>query len=348
MKNAFRIGLAVVVCSVIALTTQSCAKKPAAADSQEELKKASQEEAKKIIVATVNGAPITMESLVKMMNRLGVKGPKDQALESAEELKKRALDRLILQELAYQKAKADGLKPEEKFVEAALANVKVNAGGEKEYKEFIEKQNLTEADLRTQVRRSLALELIYAREVYGKVTIPEETLKEDYEKVKDKYVVPEKVTVTDVVFLVRDNDKTSKKNMKKAKETLKKINADKDKNPWNLVLDGTFIVRNIDIIKDKDKELYVSAKKLKMGELSGVVKAPDSLHIIKLKDYSPERLLSYDEVKGSLEGKFRVQAQQKRLEEWERELRKDAKIEVNDVTVERKDAPAGAQQEKRN
>ncbi len=347
MKKVFRIGFAVLVIAVVAFSSQSCAKKPAVNDT-EQLKKAGQDEAKKVVVATVNGAPITMDSLVNMMNRLGAKGPQNQTPESAEELKKIALDRLILQELAYQKAKAEGLKPEEKYVDKAIANVKENVGGEKEYKEFIEKQNLTEADLRAQVKRSLTLELISAREVYGKVTIPEETLREEYEKMKDKYISPEKITVTDVVFLAKNSDKTINNNTKKAKEVLKKINADKGRDPWKLVLDGTFIVRTIDLMKDKDKELYVSAKKLKIGELSGVVKASDSLHIIKLKDYSPERQLSYDEVKGSLEGKFRVQAQQKRLEEWERELRKDAKIEIRDTKIEITDSPIGEAKEKKN
>ncbi len=338
MKNVFRIALAVIVVSVISVSTQSCAKKPATANDSEQIKKTSQEDAKKVVAATVNGVPITMDSLVKMMNRMAVKDPQGQTPESAEELKKRALDRLILQELAYQKATAQGLGPDPKNVDNAIANVKENVGGEKEYAEFLAQQNVTEADLRSQVKRSLTLEIIYAREVANKVTIPEDEVKKEYEKEKQRYILPEKASVTDVSFILKSDDKAS---LKKANDVLKKIRADKGKDPWKLVLDGTFIVRSIDIGKDKEKELYAVARKLKVGDLSGVIKTPGGLHIIKLKAYQPARQLSFDEAKGSLEGKFRVQAQQQRLEEWSRELRKDAKIEVNDVKIEITDAAAG-------
>jgi parvulin-like peptidyl-prolyl isomerase len=98
-------------------------------------------------------------------------------------------------------------------------------------------------------------------------------------------------------------------------------------------------VRNVDILKDKQKELYAAARKLKAGGLSGVIKTSDGLHIIKLKTYSPERQLSFDEARGSLEGKFRVEAQQKRLEEWGRELRTNAKIELEDTKIEITESP---------
>jgi parvulin-like peptidyl-prolyl isomerase len=345
MKKAFCIWLAVIFVSVIALTMQGCAKKNAPAVDPEQLKKAGQEEAKKVVVATVNGAPITVDLLVKMMNRLGAKDPTNQTPESAEELKKNALDKLILQELAYQKAKADGIKPEEKFIDEAIVNLKVNVGGEKEYAEFLAQQNVTEAELRAQVQRSLTLEIIFAREVSDKVSIPEDEVKKEYEKEKQRFILPEKVSVTDVFFNAKNADKASRK---KANEVLKKIRADKGKDPWKLVLDGAFIVRNTDVRREKEKELYDAAKKLKVGELSGVIKASDGLHIIKLKAYAPEKQLSFDEARGSLEGKFRVPAQQQRLEEWGRELRKDAKIEIKDAKIEITDVPAGEAKEKKN
>ena len=345
MKNAFRIVLAVLFCSVIALTTQGCAKKPAPAKEPEQIKKTGQEDAKTVVVATVNGVPITMETLLKMMNSLSVKKSPDEALLTNEEIKNRALDRLILIELAYQKATALGLNPDPRNIDNAITNLKVNAGGEKEYAAFLAQQNATEADLRAQVKRSLALELIFAQEVSNKITVPEDEIKKEYEKEKQRYIQPEKASVIDVAFLLKENNKAS---LKKANDILKKIRADKGKDPWKLVLDGTFIVRNIDIHKDKQKELYAAAIKLKAGGLSGVIKTSDGLHIIKLKTYSPERQLSFDEVKGSLEGKFRIQARQKRQEEWGRELRKDAKIEIAVTSIEITDGPKDEIKEKKS
>ena len=345
MKNVFRIGLAVISIAVIALTTPGCAKKPAPAKEPEQLRKTGQEDMKKVVVAKVNDVPITMDMLIKTMNRVSVRKSPDEAPLTSEEIKNKALDRLILQELAYQKAKTGGIRPEEEHIDAAIGNLKVNVGGEEEYAKFLAQEGVTEADLRAQVKRSLTLELIFAQEVNNKVTVPEDDVKKEYEKEKQRYVQPEKVSVIDVAFLLKENDKSSHK---KANAILKKIRADKLKDPWKLVLDGTFIVRNIDVFKDKQKELYAAARKLKAGGLSGVIKASDGLHIIKLRSYSPERQLSFDEARSSLEGRFRVEAQQKRLEEWGRELRKDAKIEIEDARIEIRDSPKDPAKEIKN
>jgi hypothetical protein len=312
---------------IVSGTLQGCAKNSAPQQTAEQAQKA-REEAKKIIVARVNSAPITMDSLVRMMNRLSVKNHGSQPAHYREEVKRTALDRLILQELAYQKASALGLSAEQKNIDDAITSFKANVGGEKEYAAFLVKQGLTGADLRAQAERGLTLELIFAKEVNDKITVPHEDLKGAYETEKDAYITPEKMKVADVVIFSKEGDNAARK---KAAALLKKIRADKDQNPWNLVLDGTFIVRNLDVNKDKQKELYASAKKLAPGRLSGVIKTSEGLHVIKLLEFAPRRQLTFDEVKGSLEGNLRVPAQQKRLQEWGAELKKDATIEILDA-----------------
>ncbi|MEK6699971.1 MAG: peptidyl-prolyl cis-trans isomerase [Nitrospirota bacterium] len=328
MAKAFSIWCGILLVLAVSSTLPSCAKSPAPQQTAEQVQQARRDEAKKIIVARVNSMTITMDSLVRMMNRLSVKNHGSQPADYMEEVKKTALDRLILQELAYQKARALGLNAEQKNIDDAIANFKANVGGEKEYADFLVKQGLTEADLRAQAERGLTLELIFAKEVNDKITVPQEDLKSEYEKEKGKYIMPEKMKVTDVVVFFKQDDDTARR---KAAALLKKIRADKKKDPWSLVLDGTFIVRNLDVHKDKHREVYEAAKKLKPGKLSGVIKASDGLHIIKLLEYSPQRQLTFDEAKGSLEGKFRAPAQQKRLQEWGVELKKDAKIELLDA-----------------
>ncbi len=328
MIKAFNRYCWILLFFIVSGTLQGCAKNPTPQQTAEQSQKAGQEEAKKVIVARVNSVPITMDSLVRMMNRLIVRNHGEQPADYMDEVKKTALDRLILQELAYQKARALGLSAEQKNIDDAITNFKANVGGEKEYADFLVKQGLTEADLRAQVERSLTLELIFAKEVNDKTIVPQEDLKSEYEKEKGKYILPEKMKITDVIVFFKQDDDTARK---KANNLLMKIRADKKKDPWSLVLDGTFIVRNLDVHKDKHREVYEAAKKLKPGKLSGVIKASDGLHIIKLLEYSPQRQLTFDEVKGSLEGKFRAPAQQKRLQEWGAELKKDATIEVLDA-----------------
>lgn len=310
---------------------------PEEIEQLEKLRRAGMEEARKIVAAKVNDTPITMEQVITMMNRLAAATRQAPTTpEGIEAVKKDAIDRLILQELAYQKAKADGLKVEQQDIDNALVNLIASLGEEDEaYSDFLKKEMLTEEELKARIERDLLLEMIFTREVLDKAAVPADVVRKEYEAVKDKYILPEKIEVTDVLFLLDIKDK---KSMEKAKEILKIIRADKNKDPWNLVLDGSFIVRYYDIKKEREPILYKEAKKLKPGQLSGIIKTDKNLHIIKLKTYSPERQLTFDEVKGSIEGKFRYEAQMARLKEWESELRKDAKIEIFETENKKEDS----------
>jgi parvulin-like peptidyl-prolyl isomerase len=86
-----------------------------------------------------------------------------------------------------------------------------------------------------------------------------------------------------------------------------------------------------EVKKDTEPVLYEEAKKLQTGELSGVIKTADSLHVIKLKEYIPEKQLTFDQVKYAIEAGVRMRGRGNRMQEFESELKKGAKIEIIDV-----------------
>lgn len=308
--------------------SQGLPEKESRQDQQKDVQQESKQAAKKIVVARVNGAEIAMFDLVKAMNRIGARRAAATTPANAEEVKKEALDRLILQELAWQKAQAEGLRTKKENIDTAIANLKENIGGDEKYRELLDQEQVTENDLRLQVERSLTLEAIFAKEVYEKVVVPEEELKKAYEREKGKYIQPEKVSVIDVYFFTKTGDESLGE---KAESIRSRILADKNRDPWQLVLDGTFTVRNYEPRKEKDRALFEEAKKLKKDEISRVIKIPDGVHIVKLREYSPERQLTLEEVRPNLEKQLRAPAQEMRLREWERELRAKATIEIVDV-----------------
>lgn len=53
----------------------------------------------------------------------------------------------------------------------------------------------------------------------------------------------------------------------------------------------------------------------------------NTIHIIKMREYMHSRQMSFDEVKVRLESQLRMLAQEKRMNEWRKELRIGAKIE---------------------
>jgi parvulin-like peptidyl-prolyl isomerase len=307
-------------------------KTPAQAQGPEQTGHADTEEAKHIIVAKVNGADITMSSLTGMMDRMAAINRNTSSSISAEETRKKALDQLIFQELALQEAVRQGVLVKGAEIENAITAL---VGHDTEdFDKFLAERNMTAEELRSEIKRRILLQRIYVREVMEKISVTDEDVRKEYERRKNEYITPDKAAVVDVVFLLELDAQASKR---KANEILAKINADKDKSPMNLVSDGTFIVRSLDIEKEKEPELYDAARKLKEGELSGVIKTSDSLHIIQLTKYTPEKQTPYEEVKDPLKNKLRAEAQIDRSRAWEKELKSRAKIEL--LTVPERPQP---------
>jgi parvulin-like peptidyl-prolyl isomerase len=289
-------------------------------------------EAKNIVVATVNEAPITMDAVVRMMNRMKVPNHGELPDNYLNEVRSAAVQRLVLQELAYQKAKKSGVTVDQKDIDEIIASFREKMGGEKGAAEFLAKEGLAQVDLNAQVRRSLMLEKIYAREVAAKAVVSEEDLKREYDKEKMNLILPEKVKVTDIVVFSKDDEN---KAQQKARDLRTRVTGDKDQDPWKLVLDGAFLVRNMDLRagQEKNRQLYLAAKAMKPGEVSDVIKNDEGYHVIKLTEWSPEKQLTLEEAKPTLEVRLKGAAQQKRLDAWSEELRKDAKIEIRDSAL---------------
>ena len=246
----------VIAASVIAMGG-CAAKQPVGSPAPQGEVKTSEKEIRNMTVARVNGSVITMDRVVRMMNRIGPIKDADQK-ESLQAVRKTALEQLILQELALQQARSGNIRPDTKDIDTAIANLKENLGGEQAYKDFLMKQGLAEAEVRADAERGLTLERIYDQEVTRKASVPEDHLKQEYEREKNRYIVPEKVVVTDVFFVKKG---ASAPSFKKAQKIRTQINKDASRDPWKLVLDGTFLVRTIELQKENTMNFIKPRKK---------------------------------------------------------------------------------------
>ena len=277
-----------------------------------------------LIIAKVNGAEISSsahsktEELIREQKLQAGRDSKDS------EVRKEAIDRLILQELIFQKARQLGMKAEEEKIELYIKKMKEGAGSEEAYREFLSREKFSEKDLRNEAERILLIQSLYDKEVSSGVVISEEQMRAEYEREKDKFVIPEKIVLDDVLFFLDPEESSS---VIKAEEILKVLR-DGMKDPSELESDGTFAVRELANPVGIDFPLREEARKLSEGQLSGVIKAGGSIHIIKLKTYSQKKQFGFDDVKQMIENNLKAEARKKRMEEWKSELKKDARIEI--------------------
>jgi hypothetical protein len=298
--------------------------------SPDDTKKMAQE-ARKEIVARVNGADITMYDLVGMMNRVTqayYKYVSEPTEEITNEIKQRAIDRLIFEELAVKEAQRQGIKPVSEKVEQVVLQLQEAYGSEEGYQKYLDDLGITEEQLIGRIARSHLLEGITGREVYQKLTPKEDIIKQVYNTYKEegKLRAADQFRVKEILIMDSGDKEKNRQAADKLLVNLKAVNNDFGK----LVLDGTFIVRDMRIKKDKYPVVFKQMQEMEVGQFSEVVEDGGTFHIFKVVQNDLARDLTEEESRKFIEDKLSYQFQEERRLEWIKELRKDAKIEILD------------------
>lgn len=288
----------------------------------------STEEALRTVVARVNNATISLFTVRELLKRTGGSPHGDMKAEKTDAAIQAALDRAVFEELAYQAAVAAGLAPDAAEIGAKVKSMKEKMGGEDGFQKALDEQGLTEAEWLPYYQRSVAVDRILRKEI-SDVQVSEEQLQQEYEKEKGSFYRRERVLVIDIVFFLKMDDPES---VRVAEEVLAQVRDGEDKDPNHLVPNGQFIVHEVELDKVKQPELYLEAKKLKTGEFSSVIRASDALHVIQLKEYVAEKQFTLEDARGLLMNKLQGDARRKRIQEWEAELKKNAAIEITDMS----------------
>ncbi|HSP06958.1 MAG TPA: peptidyl-prolyl cis-trans isomerase, partial [Acidobacteriota bacterium] len=276
----------------------------------------------------VNGSPISLFTVRELLKRMSGSphGGAEKKIPDAT-LIQEALNRAVFEELAYQKGVAEGLAPSAAEIDAKVKGLKDRMGGEEAFSKALQDQGLTEAQWTHFYERSLVTDRILRKKL-ANVVITDEQLQQEYEKDKAGFYRKEKVAIADIVFFLKMDDPAS---IALAEKVLARLRNGEDKDPSHLVPDGTFIVHDIEVDKTKQPELYAEARKLQVGQFSGVIRASDALHVIQLKEYVAEKQFSLEDARGLLTSKLQGDARRKMMQDLEVELKKEATIKVTDM-----------------
>lgn len=285
------------------------------------------EEARKTVVARVNGADITMYDLSGRMHQIlsnYAQGGQQVTPEIEQKTRKDALNALIFSDLAVQEAVRRKMKVPQENTDAAIQQIKAKMGSESEYQAYLKREDMTEASLRKQIEKDQLFNMIVAVEIFNKIKLDQKQVREIYTKEKKRFVMPEVFEIVDVVFPKGSDDETA---MKKAKEILslvKKNNNDLSRLPK----DKAFMVREGFVDKQEYPTLFATLTKMKQDEVSNIVKETDGLHIVRMKKKEPSKEMSFEEARNVIEKELQSSLAEKRKDEWEKSLKRDAKIEV--------------------
>lgn len=289
-------------------------------------------------VAIVNGEIITQVAFDRTLQRSQQRFPgSGQNLNAVQliEMKKKVLDNMINFELVYQTSNKEEIVVEESAVNIQFNEVKKRFGGEDKFEESLQHWGLSEEGVKDQIRREMAVNLLIDKNVISKIDIPDEEIREFYEKYPDFSREPESVRASHILIKVApDADKAKKTEAKKKiKAIQKKIK--KGENFAKLAekfSEGPSSTRGGDLdyfrrgqmVKPFDEVAF----SLKPGEVSNIVETRFGYHLIKLVDKKSEGRLAFEKVKPRLENNLKQIKVRENVGVYIDGLREKAKVEI--------------------
>jgi parvulin-like peptidyl-prolyl isomerase len=285
------------------------------------------------VVAIVNGTVLTQKDLDAELDRLI---PKITFHHSVSNEKRKfyydqALQELINRELQYQDALAKNMKPGKEKLDAQMGKIRNKFKTPEEYNAALEKEGLSEENVRAWVEKDMMIQTAFANVVTAKAKVSDEEVKKYYEKNATRFKQPESVKLR--IISVKDE--------KKARDILAMLQSGDDFGELaSNMSEDSYRAKGGDVgYMHKGRmlpEIEDAAFKLKIGEISDVINAQDTWFIIKLEDKKPEHQLSFEEVRGKLKKDLERERIKELNDKWIADLRAKAKIEVLLKTEEQK------------
>lgn len=245
-----------------------------------------------------------------------------------------ALDVLIRRTLIYQMAEKEGVGVSNSEVEQKLKilvnseveglmrtyRIKDRADLEKELVKIGSSITQLEEKLSRKMRKQAEVELIAEKLMTKTIAVTDEELQRAYD---EEY--GEKIEASQIVFRTR----------REAEDALKKLKSGADFATLarNESVDRASAVRGgkMQPFSPKDS-LGADVARLKVGELSDIIKTDYGYHIIKILDRKPASNKSFKAVKGELEKIVRNQQYKERIGPWLISLIENASITKNLVS----------------
>lgn len=286
----------------------------------------------------VNGAPITRREVEEELDRILISAATHGKMSPTkrEDLRKTVLDELIVRELAYQKARAVGLKVGSKETAESVQSIKQRYHSEKSFHQALVAEQISYKDFERRVERDLLLKRIHQTEIEDRSRVADQEVENYYQENKEKFVKPESLHLHGIaVKAPPGKEAEAQLKIEEAAQKLKSGEAFdavayKFSEDDYRVLGGDYgtIHRG-----QLDPALEKAAFGVPANQLTAPTRTSYGWYILKVEDKQPQRQLDFAEVREKIKNSlYRKRLTQNRLD-FIRRLRSNAKIEYFDKTL---------------
>jgi len=290
-------------------------------------------------VAVVNQEIITLSELEKWINPLKEGIVAEDRLEKQERMQalcRQVLERLIEEKLVDQEVKKSGVKISSKDIEAAVEEVKRrNHVTQEDLEKALAAEGLTMEAYKKEIEKNLQRQRLIHRSVKVEAKAEEKELREFYQKNTSRYRTNETYRPGQILFVIpkEATPEEIREIRKKCQRVLERIKKGEDFGEMALLYsEDTSNKDHGDLGYFRRGELLPvferEALRLKVGEVSGIIRTGFGFHIIKLLDRKGVDPLPFEEVIERVKADYYDGEMAKALRQYLSTLKEKAVIEI--------------------
>ncbi|MBW2645900.1 MAG: peptidylprolyl isomerase [Deltaproteobacteria bacterium] len=298
---------------------------------------AAQKQPSKDAVAVVNGSVISRAEFDAEIGRVQQRfSSMGQPLSSTRlsEIKNEILENFIGRELLYRASQENGIKADEAAVNEQLTELKKRFPSEVEFKKALGEMNLSEAMMKSQLERNVAIKEFIEKQFVQKITISDKESKAHYKSNPDLFKQPEQVQASHILIKIDPQADESQKAeaRKKIEQIQKRLQKGEDfaalakefsQCPSNAKGGDLGYFGRGQMVPPFEKTAFA----LKPGTVSDIVETQFGYHLIKVTDKKVATTIPYKDVKEKLDQHLKQEKIQKEVTLYVEKLKEKAKVE---------------------
>ena len=292
------------------------------------------------IVAVVNNDVITLSELEEVGKRLFEQVQQSSLPAEREEKRQKArravLDQLIENKLLEQEIKNRKVEVSERDVDSAIEQIlQQNQVSENELKGILAKDGITLSTYRRRIHDDLGKMRLINREIKSKIVLKEEDVRKNYQDRLARFTEPAEVKVQQIFFVIPQlaTEEQVASIRKEALSILERARRGEDFAELAGKYSQAPEAREGGVLgffkhKELRPELEEAAFKLQPGEVSGLIKSPEGLHILRVLERKGGEPKPFAEVQNQVQDEMMQAESEKQFQEWMKALKAKAYIEI--------------------
>lgn len=296
--------------------------------------------AKSILMATVNGDPITLLDVIADTapeeKKMGMRYSGERLKKEKWKIRHKALENIIDRRLVYAEFKAKGYKLPEAIIERMLDGLaKSLAKGDRKLLERKARQaGLTMEDLREQAKERAASALLINERCSKSVYITPKQIYDYFVANRATFTMPARLNLQAILLKCGAGDSAVAKFAERLKKSLKNADAKRFASYAKLYSQGPNHKNGGKVGWIPETDLRPEFKQpltgAQVGSIHGPIRTPEGIYFIRVQDRKEAVAKSFDNVKDDIKKKLTEAAKKIKYKEYSEKLRKFAVIRFLD------------------